>query len=92
MRRKRLCYDISEAEWNKFSTIGQVLLTGYLLHYLPFIFVERTLFLHHYLPAFMYKTLLTVGTIDHIYSLLRLVKYISSLNVSPIMSNQILKY
>ncbi|XP_051158347.1 protein O-mannosyltransferase 1 [Leptopilina boulardi] len=72
MRRKRLCYDISEAEWNKFSTIGQVLLTGYLLHYLPFIFVERTLFLHHYLPAFMYKTLLTVGTIDHIYSLLRI--------------------
>lgn len=64
MRRKRLCYDISEAEWNKFANIGQVLLTGYLLHYLPFIFVERTLFLHHYLPAFVYKTLLTVGTID----------------------------
>ncbi|XP_043467080.1 protein O-mannosyltransferase 1 [Leptopilina heterotoma] len=72
MRRKRLCYDISEAEWNKFANIGQVLLTGYLLHYLPFIFVERTLFLHHYLPAFVYKTLLTVGTIDHIYSLLRI--------------------
>lgn len=70
MRRRRLCYDISEAEWNRFTTIGEVLLAGYFLHYLPFLFVERTLFLHHYLPAFMYKVLLTAGTMDHVYHLL----------------------
>ena len=71
MRRRRLCYDISQTEWNKFVTTGEVLLAGYFLHYLPFMFVERTLFLHHYLPAFIYKVLLTAGTIDHLYYLIR---------------------
>ncbi|XP_033209225.1 protein O-mannosyltransferase 1 isoform X2 [Belonocnema kinseyi] len=71
MRRRRFCYDISETEWNKFVTTGEVLLTGYFLHYLPYLFVERTLFLHHYLPAFIYKVLLTAGTLDHLYYLIR---------------------
>ena len=71
MRRRRLCYDISEIEWSKFVTIGEVLLAGYLLHYLPFMFMERTLFLHHYLLAFVYKVLLMAGTMDHLYYLLR---------------------
>ena len=73
MRRKRQCFDIPEEEWEKFVNNAYVLLAGYLLHFLPFLFVERTLFLHHYLPAFIFKVLLTAATIDHLYYLIRYV-------------------
>lgn len=66
-----MCFDITHEEWNKFSNIGSILLIGYLLHFLPFIFVEKTLFLHHYLPAFIFKLLLTAATIEHLYYLIR---------------------
>ncbi|KAK0158158.1 hypothetical protein PV328_009197 [Microctonus aethiopoides] len=69
MRRRRNCFDISDVEWNRFTLIGKVFLAGYALHFLPFIFVERTLFLHHYLPAFVFKIMLTAATIDHLYYL-----------------------
>ncbi|XP_014473640.1 PREDICTED: protein O-mannosyltransferase 1 [Dinoponera quadriceps] len=69
MRRRRKCYDIAEEEWEKFVNNAYVLLAGYFLHFLPFLFVERTLFLHHYLPAFVFKVLLTAAMIDHLYYL-----------------------
>lgn len=71
LRRRRKCYDIADDEWKKFTNIGSVLLTGYFLHFLPFVFIGRTLFLHHYLPAFIFKVLLTAATIDHLYYLIR---------------------
>lgn len=33
--------------------------------------MERTLFLHHYLPAFVFKTFLMVAMIEHIYFVLK---------------------
>ncbi|KAK2587208.1 hypothetical protein KPH14_002951 [Odynerus spinipes] len=71
MRRRRMCFDIINEEWNRFFNAGGILLSGYLLHFLPFIFIERTLFLHHYLPAFVFKVLLTAAVIDHLYHLIR---------------------
>ncbi|XP_068974791.1 uncharacterized protein [Bombus flavifrons] len=71
LRRKRMCFDIAYEEWKKFVNVGSMLLAGYLLHFLPFIFVERTLFLHHYLPAFIFKLLLTAATIEHLYYIIR---------------------
>nr|CAI5824722.1 unnamed protein product [Callosobruchus analis] len=71
LRRRRQCYDIDDATWTQFKTIGEIFMTGYLLHYLPYFFVERTLFLHHYLPAFVFKTLLFCGTIEHVYFVLK---------------------
>ncbi|KAK7576004.1 hypothetical protein V9T40_012290 [Parthenolecanium corni] len=71
MRRRRLHYDIDAATWNHFSKIGQVLLVGYFLHYLPYFFVDRTLFLHHYLQALVFKCMLTTAVIEHIHILLR---------------------
>lgn len=71
MRRQRLCFDIDDNEWQRFLNIGEVLFVGYGIHYLPFFFVDRTLFLHHYLPAFVFKVILTAATIDHIYYLVR---------------------
>lgn len=70
LRRRRMCFDIAHEEWCRFSNIGSILLAGYFLHLLPFMFVERTLFLHHYLPAFIFKLLLTVATIEHLYYLI----------------------
>lgn len=66
-----MCFDIINGEWNRFLNAGGILLSGYFLHFLPFVFVERNLFLHHYLPAFVFKVLLTAAMIDHIYYLIR---------------------
>ena len=71
IRRRRLFFDIIEQDWLHFTNIGEVLFTGYLIHFLPFLFVERTLFLHHYLPAFVFKVLLSAATIEHIHYLIR---------------------
>ncbi|KAJ8982025.1 hypothetical protein NQ317_007735 [Molorchus minor] len=70
LRRRRLCYDLDEKNWNQFKLVGQVFLTGYLFHYLPYFFIERTLFLHHYIPAFVFKTLLLAALMEHVYVIL----------------------
>lgn len=69
LRRHRQCYDLDQQSWNKFMLIGEVFLTGYVFHYVPYFFVERTLFLHHYLPAFTYKILLMTALIEHLHYL-----------------------
>merc|ERR1712088_361284 len=69
LRRRRLCYDIEEAEFQKFCQAGEVLLVGYLLHYLPFFFYDRTLFLHHYLPAYIYKLMISSYLLSHLHYL-----------------------
>uniref|UniRef100_A0A1A9WGH5 Protein O-mannosyltransferase 1 n=1 Tax=Glossina brevipalpis TaxID=37001 RepID=A0A1A9WGH5_9MUSC len=71
LRKQRLCYDIDFQEWQRFLTIGHIYFVGYLMHYLPFFFVERTLFLHHYLPAFLFKLLLLCYVVEHIDYLFR---------------------
>lgn len=79
IRRRRKCFDITEEEWEKFVNNAYVLLAGYFLHFLPYLFVERTLFLHHYLPAFIFKVLLTAATINHLYYLIRYVSIFCNL-------------
>ncbi|XP_017784724.1 PREDICTED: protein O-mannosyltransferase 1 [Nicrophorus vespilloides] len=70
LRRRRYCFDLDEHTWNRFIFIGEIFFVGYLFHYLPYFFVERTLFLHHYLPAFVFKVLLMAALIEHILILL----------------------
>lgn len=57
----------------QFITIGEVLVVGYGLHYIPYFFTDRTLFLHHYLPALVFKILLCAAFIQH---LANIVKYV----------------
>lgn len=57
--------------WDQFQKVGRVLVIGYLLHYLPYFFVDRTLFLYHYLHALVFKCLLTAAVLEHIHVLLR---------------------
>ena len=70
IRRRRVCFDVPETTWKQFLLIGEVCVAGYLFHYIPYFFMERTLFLHHYLPAFLFKTLLLAAMIEHVYILL----------------------
>jgi len=70
LRRRRLIYDIPEAEFASFCNAGEVLLTGFLVHYLPFYFYDRTLFVHHYLPAYIFKIMLSAFFVSHCASLL----------------------
>lgn len=65
-----MCF-MSTETWQHFVKIGQILLFGYVIHYLPYFFVDRTLFLHHYLPALVFKCLLTAAVVEHISLLLR---------------------
>lgn len=71
VRRRRLCYDLSPSEWQRFLIAGDTFFVGYLVHYLPYFFVDRTLFLHNYLPAFVFKLLLLCFVLEHLDYLLR---------------------
>ena len=51
IRRQRNFFDIPDAGFLHFSDVGVVLGLGYLFHYLPYFLVDRTLFLHHYIPG-----------------------------------------
>lgn len=71
LRRRRQIFDLSEQEWMKFQNVGYTLFLGYLLNFLPYFFVERTLFLHNYLPALVFKICLSCYVIEHVYDILR---------------------
>ncbi|XP_053954474.1 protein O-mannosyltransferase 1 [Anastrepha ludens] len=72
LRRRRLHFDLPEREWKRFREVGDIFLVGYLMHYLPYFTVDRALFLHNYLPAFLFKLLLLCYVLEHIDYLLRL--------------------
>ncbi|KAK3883841.1 hypothetical protein Pcinc_011857 [Petrolisthes cinctipes] len=70
LRRQRACYDLSEGAWNKFCTIGEVFGIGFAVHYFPYFLVDRTLFLHHYMPAYLFKLCLLAAMVEHGHDLL----------------------
>ncbi|CAH1732010.1 unnamed protein product [Aphis gossypii] len=71
LRQRRQIYDLSLDEWEQFKTIGEVLLVGYGLHYIPYFFIDRTLFLHHYLPALVFKILLCAAFLQHLANIVK---------------------
>lgn len=71
LRRRRQCHDLSAVEWTRFCRAGELFYAGYLLHFVPYLFVERTMFLHNYIPALVYKMLLLCCVVDHIGGLLQ---------------------
>ncbi|KAJ6648764.1 Protein O-mannosyltransferase 1 [Pseudolycoriella hygida] len=73
LRRRRLCYDLSEVEWARFQEAGEIFFLGYLIHFLPYFFVERTLFLHNYLPAFIFQIMLLCFVVEHVDLIFRAV-------------------
>ncbi|XP_046370265.2 protein O-mannosyl-transferase 1-like [Haliotis rufescens] len=78
LRRQRNIYDITDAEWDNFVFQGELLVGGYLLYYVPFFLLDRTLFLHHYLPAIVFKILVLAAIIDHLHNIFHRNRIISS--------------
>lgn len=74
LRRRRQIIDLCDQEWRKFESIGYSLLLGYIINFAPYFFVERTLFLHNYLPALIFKICLLCAVIEHIYDILKRLK------------------
>lgn len=71
LRRRRLCFDLTDQEWIRFQEAGEVFFLGYVIHFLPYFFVERTLFLHNYLPAFIFQIMLLCFVIEHVHLICR---------------------
>lgn len=71
LRRRRQIIDLHDQEWMKFQHIGFTLFLGYAINLVPYFFVERTLFLHNYLPALVYKICLLCFLVEHVYDILR---------------------
>jgi len=65
------CFNYLLDEWEQFKTIGEVLVVGYGLHYIPYFFIDRTLFLHHYLPALVFKILLCAAFMQHLANIVK---------------------
>ncbi|XP_026726987.1 protein O-mannosyltransferase 1 [Trichoplusia ni] len=72
IRQRRACTDLPPMALQKFYDAGCILFLGYWIHYLPYFFMDRTLFLHHYLPAYIFKILLLAYVIDHLYYIIQL--------------------
>ncbi|XP_003747576.1 protein O-mannosyltransferase 1 [Galendromus occidentalis] len=70
LRRRRMCYDIPEDMFRSVFLITEVLVGGFLIHYLPYFFCDRSLFLHHYLPAAVFKPLLIAALIQFVDQIL----------------------
>ena len=51
--------------WRLLLRIGQIFAFGYFLYLIPYFAIERTLFLHHYLPALVFKLMLLAAMTEH---------------------------
>lgn len=71
LRRRRQINDLNDQEWMKFESFGCTLFIGYIINFAPYFFVERTLFLHNYLPALVYKICLLCAVVEHVHDILR---------------------
>ncbi|KAJ9053561.1 Protein O-mannosyltransferase 2 [Entomophthora muscae] len=63
-----------QVEWRQFTLVGKVFIGGWFMHYLPFFFIDRVLYLHHYLPALYFLCIVTPFTLEHLLKLLNLSK------------------
>ncbi|XP_068617129.1 protein O-mannosyl-transferase 1 [Brachionichthys hirsutus] len=68
MRRRRGFKDLPEGVWCQFVALGCVCVGGWLVNFVPFFLMEKTLFLYHYLPALCYLYLLSPALLEHAHS------------------------
>lgn len=75
-RRRQILNDLSENIWSKIQFQAIVLLSGYLIHVVPYFLYESPLFLQFYLNALVFKILIIGALIEHIYDIDRIKNYI----------------
>ena len=64
LRRRRQFFDLNESQWNHFSSVFRICLIGFLANFLPYFFVERTLFLYYYLPCLYFQHLFLSSLVE----------------------------
>lgn len=75
--------------WSQFVCLGCVCVGGWLVNFVPFLLMEKTLFLYHYLPALCYLYLLSPALLEHAHThLLRYTRVINQLN-TKVASRQV---
>ncbi|KAG7218332.1 hypothetical protein INR49_020472 [Caranx melampygus] len=68
VRRRRGFKDLPDAVWAQFVCLGCVCVGGWLVNFVPFLLMEKTLFLYHYLPALCYLYLLSPALLEHTHT------------------------
>ncbi|KAF7645507.1 hypothetical protein LDENG_00202910 [Lucifuga dentata] len=68
LRRRRGFRDISEDAWHQFLSVGCVCVGGWAVNFLPFLLMEKTLFLYHYLPALCFLFPLSPALLEHAHT------------------------
>ncbi|KAI8899904.1 Dolichyl-phosphate-mannose-protein mannosyltransferase-domain-containing protein [Globomyces pollinis-pini] len=65
IRRARRIEDFTENDWDTFNFAAKVSVLGWILHYFPFYFMGRIMYLHHYFPALYFSMIAFVVVFDH---------------------------
>ncbi|KAK5933213.1 hypothetical protein CgunFtcFv8_004859 [Champsocephalus gunnari] len=68
LRRRRGFKDLPDAAWSRFLSLGCVCVGGFLVNFVPFLLMEKTLFLYHFLPALCYLLLLGPPLLEHTHT------------------------
>lgn len=68
LRRRRGLKDLSESAWQRFVCLGCVCVGGWWINFFPFMLMDKTLFLYHYLPALSYLHLLSPALLEHTHT------------------------
>ncbi|XP_061586127.1 protein O-mannosyl-transferase 1 [Cololabis saira] len=68
LRRRRGLKDLPDGVWQQFVCLGCVCVGGWSVNFLPFLLMEKTLFLYHYLPALCYLHLLSPALLEHVHT------------------------
>uniref|UniRef100_A0A673BMQ0 Protein O-mannosyl-transferase 1 n=1 Tax=Sphaeramia orbicularis TaxID=375764 RepID=A0A673BMQ0_9TELE len=68
LRRRRGFKDLPDGEWCRFLSLGAVCVGGWMVNFVPFLLMEKTLFLYHYLPALCYLHLLSPALLEHVHA------------------------
>uniref|UniRef100_A0A7N6BV63 Protein O-mannosyl-transferase 1 n=1 Tax=Anabas testudineus TaxID=64144 RepID=A0A7N6BV63_ANATE len=68
LRRRRGFKDLPDGVWSQFVCLGCVCVGGWLVNFVPFLLMEKTLFLYHYLPAQCYLYLLSPALLEHAHT------------------------
>ena len=67
LRRQRgITTDVARAAYARFTRAGRLLAGGWAAHFVPFLLVNRALFLHHYLPAVCFGAMLSATITEHV--------------------------
>lgn len=68
LRRRRGFRDIPEDAWQRFLSVGCVCVGGWAVNFVPFLLMEKTLFLYHYLPALCFLLPLSPALLEHAHT------------------------